>query len=57
MVYGDGLFKPSLLIFGVFSGKKQLHLSEKQAICEILDAPKFSEEPPQFAAEYPKFAE
>ena len=57
MVYGDGLFKPSLLIFNVFSVKKQLQLFEKQALYEILEPLKFAVEHPEIFAEPPKFAE
>ena len=57
MVYGDGLFKPSLLIFDIFSDKNQLQLSKKQALYEILDALKIAAEPPEISAEPPKFAE
>ena len=57
MVGGDGLFKPSLQLFSAFFDKKQLQLSEKQALYEILDTLKFAAEPPEFAAEPPKFAE
>ena len=57
MVYSDGLFKQSLQIVGDFSDEKQLHLSEKEALYEILDAPKFAAEPPEFTAERPEFAE
>jgi hypothetical protein len=57
MVCSDGSKKPSLRIFDIFSGKNQLHFAEKQALYEILKAPKFAEEPPHFSAEPPKFAE
>ena len=57
MVCSDGLFKPSLLIFSVFSDKNQLQFSEKQALYEILEASKFAEEPPKIPAEPPNFAE
>lgn len=57
MVYSDGLFKPSLRFFDNFPNKNQLQLSKKQAIYEILEAPKFAEEPPKFFAEPPNFAE
>ena len=57
MVYGDGLFKPSLLIFSVFFDKLQLYLSDKQAIYGILDTPEFAVEPLELAAEPPKFTE
>ena len=57
MVYGDGLFKPSLLFFDIFSVKNQLHLSEKQALYGILEPLKFAVEPPEIFAEPPKFAE
>ena len=57
MVYGDGLFEPSLLIFDIFSDKNQLQLSKKQALCEILEPLKFAAEPPEIFAEPPKFAE
>ena len=57
MVYGDGLLKPSLLIFNILSVMNQLHLSEKQALYEILDPLKFAAEPLEIFAEPPKFAE
>ena len=57
MVCSDGSKKPSLRIFDIFSGKKQLHFAEKQALYEILEAPKFAKEAPEFAAEPPNFDE
>ena len=57
MVCSDGSKKPSLQFFDIFSGKKQPHFAEKQALYEILEAPKFAEEPPHFSAEPPNFAE
>ena len=57
VVYSGGLFKPSLLIFGVFFDIPQLYLSDKQAIYGILDTPKFAAEPLELAAEPPKFTE
>ena len=57
MVYGDGLFKPSLLIFDIFSGKNQLQLSKKQALYEILEPLKFAVEHLKIFAEPPKFSE
>lgn len=57
MVYGDGLYKPSLLFLDIFSSKNQLQLSKIQALYEILEPLKFAAEPPEIFAEPPKFAE